>query len=44
MSTVIRFKATLRLCHTSGVMWRETMFNRIRANILPVAKRIDITR
>ena len=46
MSTVLRFE---RMPHcvsgtTSGVMWFESLFSRIRAKILPAAERRDLPR
>ena len=46
MSTVLRFEPKPHCVSgtTSGVIWLESMFSRIRANILPAAERRDITR
>ena len=46
MSTVLRFERKPHyVCGTtSGVMWLESMFSRIRVNILPAAERRDIPR
>ena len=46
MSTVLLLKRKPHCVSgtTSGVMWLESMFSRIRANILPAAERRDILR
>ena len=46
MSTVLRFKQNPHCVSstTSGVMWFECLFSRIRAKILPAAERRDIPR
>ena len=46
MSTVLRFERKPHCVSgtTSGVMWLESMFSRIRAKILPPAERIYIFR
>ena len=46
MSTVLRFEQKPHCVPgtTSGVMWLESMFSSIRANILPAAERRDILR
>ena len=44
LSTVFRFERKLHCVSgtTAGAMWLESMFNRIRAKILPAAERRDI--
>ena len=44
MSTVLRFEQKPQCVSgtTSGVMWLESLFSRIRAKILPAAERKDI--
>ena len=46
MSTVLRFEQKPHCVSgtTSVVMWRESMFSRIRSNILPAAEKRDIPR
>ena len=46
MSTVLLFERTSHCVSgtTSGVMWLESLFSRIRAKILPAAERRDIPR
>ena len=46
MSNVIRFDQKPHCVSgtTAGVMWLESLFSRILANILPAAERRDIPR
>ena len=46
MSTVLRFERKSHCVSgsTSGLMWLESLFSRIRAKILPAAERRDIPR